>query len=161
MHWWDWFGVLGVLYGVWSEYRSANERRTQHSFLKGLKPAIGNAPRDEIITQIDDEMARLIPTKGKLLRVIGRVVSICVAVLVVEVVAMAVIGSVDNGSEMATRCWLAMKDTPPPPSGYVLDQLPDPKGLQRLSMGMCKIFEANVVPKSSIDAREARPTQGQ
>ena len=66
----------GCCIGVWSEYRSANERRTQHSFLKGLKPAIGNAPRDEIITQIDDEMALdLFPTKGKLLRVIGRVVS--------------------------------------------------------------------------------------
>jgi len=59
-------GLIGIGYGIFSDYNARKERIALHGFLKGLKTGVLEKPDHEnLIKAIDDEMGRLIPPKKK------------------------------------------------------------------------------------------------
>jgi len=56
-------GIAGLVYAIWTNYRSKAQRQRIHSFLKALKPGVEAGNKAGVLTAINDEMPRLIPPK--------------------------------------------------------------------------------------------------
>lgn len=56
-------GILGIVYGVWSDVKRKRQRDWVHMALANLKPGIQQPNRDEVLAAINNMMESLKPPK--------------------------------------------------------------------------------------------------
>ncbi len=59
----DWIGwgigVVGIVYAIWTDHQAKKKLGIAHAGLVLLKPAIQGSNRDDVITAINDLLAKL------------------------------------------------------------------------------------------------------